>query len=240
MEGFDIHIDMPGALRRWDGTQEGIADAVRDTLNATAMAGGDEDRDELQRVFTLRNKWVYNSIWPKHGKRFGLIPPYKRDIMRMFTTAGTVNRDLEKQEDGWTKRDPDIPTKEARVARNPKRIVAKRFRVKSLKPSLALQPEKFMKNKIADRTDRVDAFLAFMNAVNWKGLMYLEHDDVLPAGYYNRKGGSLRLVRRHQKGVKHRKAYRWHATAMARLTTTFNSQRTYNISAQRRINTLSV
>lgn len=238
MTSFNMQFDVNNALSRWNHIPDVVADAARETLNKLAMDGADEDRRELERVFVLRNKWIYNSIWPKHGKRFGLIPPYKKDINRMYTTAGTVNRDLEKQEGGFTKRDPSIPTRYARVAGSNKRVISKKYRLKNIGNQPTIKAKNFGEN-IPNHRDRISSLLAFVNEINWKGLIYIDRDSVLPEGYYQFKGRSLRLIRRNQRGTKHRRAFRWHREAMRRYEHVANAQLLFNANMFQSISKLT-
>lgn len=205
----------------------GITDAVRDTLNDMAMIAANQQRMYLPRVFTLRNKWISGSIWPKLGKRKGLVPRRASNINRMYSTSGTISPYLKRQEEGWAKKDPSVPSDDARVARSHRRIIRKQYRKRQIDNQPTLTPDKTM-GHIADPQALVSALLAMANQINWKGLIEIENDQVMPAGYYQIKGGSLRLLRRNQKGYRARRAIGWHRKSIALSGLNRNAQRIYD------------
>lgn len=202
------------ALSKFGMVRSNVVDGVRDTLNDMAFIAARAQVSHLDRVFTLRNKWIVNSIWPKLGKRTGLVPAGATNIKRMYSTSGTVSPYLEKQERGWTKKDPMVPTREARVARSHKRIIRKKFRKRQIDHNKMLRYSDQMQN-VQDKDTRIRMLLAVANAINWKGQIHIENDSVLPEGYYYRRGRSLKLVRRVQHGRRTRRRIEWHEAALA-------------------------
>lgn len=227
MSSINIKYDDGKVMTNFVRMAGGVTDAVRDTLNEMAMIAAHSQRAYLPRVFTLRNKWVSGSIWPKLGKRKGLVPHRASNINRMYSTSGTVSPYLERQEGGWAKKDPSVPSDEVRIGRNHRRIIRKQYRKKQIDKQPTLTPDKTMA-RIPDRKERVSAMLAMANQINWKGLIEIENDRVMPAGYYQIRGGSLRLLRRNQTGYRFRRAIEWHEKSIALSGLSRNAQRVYD------------
>lgn len=212
MTTFDIQIDV-GALSKFGLVREGLTDAVRETLNDMAFLAARAQRRQLGMDFTLRNRWIENSIWPQFGKRKGLVPMRAPNIMRMYSTSGTNSPLLEKQESGWSKTDPMVPSREARVSRSEKRVIRKQFRKREIDSNRTLRYSKQMQ-EVHDPKQRISMLLAVANAINWKGLIHIENDSVMPEGFYKFRGRSLKLLRRIQHGRKARRAITWHEDAI--------------------------
>jgi hypothetical protein len=234
MADISFQFDTKRAMMNLGHMSRGITDSVRDTLNEMAHIAAMEQRAHLHRVFTLRNKWIVGSIWPKIGMRKGLVPSTARDISRMYSRSGSNSPYLLKQEEGWIKNDPSVPTDEARVGRNHKRVIRKQARMRNLPREKTMSATKTMTH-ISDPRKRVSVILAVAAAINWKGLILIENDNVLPAGYYTIRRGSLRLVRRNQKGPRVRPPETWHEDAIRNSRLNRNAQRIYDLNAARNL-----
>lgn len=234
MADFEVKFDGESARRRMRLLEKGLVDSVRGTLNVKAMSAGNMQRKVVPGVFTVRNKWVTNSLWPKMGKRKGLVPQRMRSISRMYSTAGSISPLLEKQEKGFSKNDPSIPTDKARVGQSHKRIVRKKLRVDNISATPTLIPDKSMK-RVKDSRERASALIAMAQELNWKGLLLIENDEVLPAGYWSLRGTKLNLLRRNQEGRKRRQPITWHEDSIRLSQLSTNDQAIFNKEAGRNI-----
>jgi len=234
MADISFQFDTKRAMMNLGHMSRGITDSVRDTLNEMAHIAAMEQRKHLHQVFTIRNKWIVGSIWPKLGKRKGLVPSTARDISRMYSRSGSTSKSLENQEEGFIKNDPSIPANEARVGRSNKKVVRKQRRLKNIDNEKIMSSKKTMLN-ISDPRERVSVILAVAAAINWKGLILIENDNVLPAGYYSRRGAGLHLVRRNQKGPRMRPPETWHEDAIRNSRLNRNAQRIYDLNAARNL-----
>jgi hypothetical protein len=190
---------------------------VRSSLNDFALLGSRLQQKHLRRTFTLRNRWTEGSIFPKPGKNFGTVK-VSAGIPFMVSKTGTVQEYLEDQEKGFSVRNPETPTNKARVAGSAKKVITKKGKLKTLRAEKRLKASSFKRPRT--REDKIKAMIAVAKKEKFKGVIRIEKDDFLPAGWYrivNRRK-SLIMIRRAQKGVKFRKAERWHAEALDKIT----------------------
>lgn len=196
--------------------ERGLERAMIQTMNQTGLLAGLAQKKQLRRDFTLRTKFTEGSIRPakRAGKNsLGLIPEHKKNLRSAYIRTGTVQDYLRKQEEGWTARDPYVPTNKARVGRSFKRKIKKKASMLYLKSRGAITPGRL---KGVSEQNQVKAFIAILRKTRFKGLIRIEKKNhVLPQGYYkmrNRK--TLDLLRYHQEGSRRRKQENWHQKAM--------------------------
>lgn len=101
------------------------AKIVRATLNDQAFEARRVAQQQiLPRTFTLRNKFIVNSVRIKKSP--------KRKLARLVALMGSINPALRKQEKGATINEPRIPATFSRISKSPEKKVRAAMRVNKL------------------------------------------------------------------------------------------------------------
>lgn len=102
--------------------------SLRLTLNDVAYATAARAHGNIQKNFTLRNKWTQRGLVVEHAKQ--------RNIADMKAVVGHRAEYMLVQEDGGIVRGKKtykpIPTKQARIGRNIKKMVRSSYRLRNL------------------------------------------------------------------------------------------------------------
>lgn len=105
-----------------------LPNAVKATLNDTAFGVRQKIQKDLPSNFTIRNRFTERSI--RVNKVVG------NNIKTMFSEVGSVQEYMKTQEDGGVVRSRTstlpIPTREARIGKSSKKMVARRFKLDRL------------------------------------------------------------------------------------------------------------
>lgn len=235
---MDIKFD-PKVHKKLMKLKDGIARATIAGLNETALVANLAQKKQIRKTFTLRTKWTEGSIFPKHGSRAGFIPEYKTDLSKVWIRTGSVQEYMERQQEGWTAHEPQVPTLKARVGRNYNRKIAKKARLKTLKTQPKWSPSHFTSVK---KEDQVKQMIAVVRKSKYKGIIHVKKDGYsLPPGFYKmRNRRTLDLLRYWQKGSHKRKATHWHTKAMQNPMIFARQQERFNRKARIMLHRLGI
>jgi hypothetical protein len=228
-------MDSRSAVKKLNKLQSnGYPRTVRDSLNGMAIGAARYGKSKtLPKHFEIRNKWTRGSIVPAPNKPFGLIPKSKTDINRMFSKMGSRSEYLADQEEGFRKRQPNIPlSKTSRRGGSFKGTVSAPKRLNKITKDIKTYRD--VKSKARTRKGKTFAMLSIMQRRGYRGFYWLDVPGTFQRGIFktksNRKlSGSkpfnrmLRL-RGQEKGSKSYKRRPW----MTDITRKFQQPKTYD------------
>lgn len=241
----------PEYKQKFERLKGGIVMAEVMALNAEAQAAGLIARKIVRNGrfpmlrhgrFVLRGKWVINSIFPREGKKIGLIPLYKKDLKTAVARSGSFNPHLRDHNEGLNVRNPQVPTAYARTSGDYRRKIGKHATLPILRKKTKQIPKRMRgpgKRRYSKR-DKMKHFLAMLKNERYKGIIRVEKKgQALPPGWYRAIPGrakkpkmTLRMVRFSQQGTKKRPATKWYfRAATSRLFVTI-AQRKFNSAAE--------
>jgi hypothetical protein len=226
---FDFKFD-PRWREKLGKIEHGLERATIMTVNDTALIASAAQRIQLGKSFTLRTKWTEGSIFPKRGKRLGLIPPHKTNLNSVYARTGSIQEYLADQQTGWRVRDAQVPTDSARIKQQRRRRLSKKGKLKTLRSEKTYRPSRFKKIK---KNKRVGVMIEMLKKDKFKGVIKVEKRGyTLPRGFYRIKKKTLVMIRFLQKGSRKRKAERWHTDAMAKPAIFGKVQHRFNKNAR--------
>jgi hypothetical protein len=226
---FDIKFD-PKWRDKLGKIENGLQTAMVMTINDTAHIAAHSQRIQLGKSFTLRTKWTEGSIYPKRGKRLGLIPPHKKNLNSVYARTGSIQEYLADQQTGWRVRDAKVPTDSARIKQQRRRRLSKKGKLKTLRNEKTYRPSRFRKIK---KNKRVGVMIEMLKKEKFKGVIKVEKRGyTLPRGFYRLKKKTLVMIRFLQKGSRKRKAERWHTEAMEKPAIYGKVQHRFNKNAR--------
>jgi hypothetical protein len=209
---LDVKVD-PKVQKKLNKLGKSLGRAMVMTLNDTALIAAKVQRNDLKKRFILRTKWTAGSIFPKEGRRLGLIPERKFNVNKVFARTGSIQEYLARQEEGFAATDPQVPSNKARIGRSRRRRLSKRGKLRTIKSSSLFKPSALRK---LEKKDRVPVMIQILRKSKFKGYIHIDKKGhALPPGFYKmRNRRTLDLLRLSQKGRRRRRATRWHSLAM--------------------------
>lgn len=193
-------------------------DAVRATLNDMAKKAAIAQRGMIKKKFTVRNKFVLNSIVPKGEGRFGLIPKSNSSVHTMRAFSGTLQPYMLDQERGFSKSDLSIPTyAKGRMGGTFKGKVRGPAKMKKIKQG-PVRRIKGLDLKASKGPARTKQAVAMLSRQGYRGFLKLDRSDGWHEGYYKMTATKVNLVRSTAVKRKRYSKREWHKPAIAMVT----------------------
>lgn len=190
------------------------------SLNHTALTGAVYQKRALRKKFTLRTKFTAGSIFPKHGRKIGLVPPWKKWNPRIYSRTGTISPYLPDQEKGFRRRENITPTNQARIGKSFNRPIRKGGKLPILRKSRpVISPSRMRKGSARGKTKRTKLamMLNMLRREKFKGTIHVKRKNYgLPRGWYKLKGKKgLDMIRSTNRGKRVKTS--WHREPLRRM-----------------------